>query len=105
MKDLDDGSWILWNYIEIKNNLELTLNAITIKIYEGFVHHDRFIFRMIGDLDDVLEVSINETLLNYNNDEKKIYVKKSYKTMKDYLDKLSKIYGLDLDKQIIYEDD
>jgi hypothetical protein len=105
LKDLEDGSWILWNYIEIKNNLELTLNAITIKITEGFVIHDRFIFDMIENVDDVIEVSIYETLSDNNKEEKKIYAKKSYKTMKEYLEKLSKIYGLDLDKQIIYEND
>jgi hypothetical protein len=105
LKDLEVGSWILWNYKEQNDNLELKLNAITIKIDEGFVYHDKFIFRMVGDLDDVLEVNIYETLSKYNKDERKIYVKNSYKTMKEYLDKLSKIYGLDLDKQIIYEDD
>ena len=105
LKDLEVGSWILWNYIEIKNNLELTLNAITIKITEGFVIHDRFIFDMIENVDDIIEVNIYETLSDNNKDEKKIYAKKSYKTMKEYLEKLSEIYGLDLDKQIIYEND
>lgn len=105
LKDLEDGSWILWNYIEIKNNLELKLNAITIKITEGFVNHDRFIFDMLENVDGVIYVNIYETLSEYNKDEKKIYAKKSYKTMKEYLERLSEIYGLDLDKQIIYEND
>jgi hypothetical protein len=105
LKDLDVGSWILWNYKEHKNNLELKLNAITIKINEGFVTHNRFIFNLFENLDDVIEVNINETLSEYNKNEMKIYSNKSYETMKEYLEKLSLIYGLDLDKQIIYEDD
>jgi len=104
LKDLDVGSWILWNYSpedysqmyigsedQTKNNI--TLNAITIKINDGFIHHKKFIFMLHDKLDDVIEVNM------FNKQ------RKTYKTMKDYLEKLSKIYGLDLDKQIIYEDD
>ena len=105
LKNLDVGSWILWNYTEHLNNIKLKLNAITIKISDGLVHHNKFIFRLTNKFNDVLEVNLRQTLSNDNLDEKKIYANKSYNTMKEYLEKLSEIYGLDLDKQIIYEDD
>jgi len=105
LKNLDIGSWILWNYTEYLNNIKLKLNAITIRINDGFVHHNKFIFRLTDKFNDVLEVNLRQTLSNDNLDEKKIYANKSYNTMKEFLEKLSKVYGLDIDKQIIYEDD
>lgn len=105
LKDTDIGSWILWNYNQSGENCTINLNAITIKINEGFVHHNKFIFNLSDTLDDVIEVDLFETFYKFNKDEKKVYTRKSYKTMKEFLEKLSEIYGLDLDKQIIYEDD
>jgi len=87
MKDLEIGSWILRNY---KDETEI-MNAITIKLEEGIVHHKGFKFIL--------------------KEEPQVYIKRSYgrfdtfKTMYEYLYKLNDIYGLDLDKQIIYEDD
>jgi hypothetical protein len=88
IKDLEKGSWILRNY---KDETGIILNAITIKLEEGIVHHKGFKFIL--------------------KEEPQIYIKRSYgridtyKTMYEYLYKLNDIYGLDLDKQIIYEDD
>ena len=87
LKDLEIGSWILRNY---KDDIEI-MNAITIKITDGIVHHKGFKFIL--------------------KEEPQVYIKRSYgridtcKTMQEYLNKLNKVYGLDLDKQVIYEDD
>jgi hypothetical protein len=51
---------------------------------------------------EVYEVSITQSIINNNE---KLYTRKKYKTLKEFLEKLNKIYGLDLDKQVIYEDD
>lgn len=92
MKDLEIGSWILC----IKKYDNINLNSITIKTSDGLVHHRNFKFSFT-DGKEIVEVSSI-----YDG---KVYVKKTYKTMKEYLEKLSKIYGLNLDKQVIYEDD
>ena len=102
MDNLEIGSWILWVY---KHDLiNKKLNAITIKTNEGLVHHKDFIFQMYSQKTEVYEVSITNTFLNEKMDGK-LYVRKKYETMKEFLEKLNKVYGLDLDKQVIYEDD
>jgi len=100
MINLEIGAWILWIY---KNDMiNQKLNVITIKTNEGLVHHKDFLFQLDSQNPDVYEVSITNTLINSDG---KLYVRKKYKTMKEFLEKLNKIYGLDLDKQVIYEDD
>ena len=89
MKDLESGSWILRNYKDSENGG--MMNAITIKITDGIVHHKGFKFIL--------------------KEEPQVYIKRSFgridtcKTMHEYLNKLNDVYRLDLDKQIIYEDD
>ena len=92
MKDLEIGSWILC----IKKYDIINLNFITIKTSDGMVHHRNFKFNFT-EKEEIVEVSSI-----YNG---KVYIKNTYKTMKEYLEKLSSIYGLDVDKQVIYEDD
>jgi hypothetical protein len=98
MKDMEIGSWILWNYTPIKDN-GIRVNAITIKLQDDIVHHKNFIFRFSIEEDDIIEFSKNALLF-----ENKITIKKSYKTFHEYLLVLNKIYGLDIEKQVIYED-
>jgi hypothetical protein len=97
MKDLEIGSWILC----IKKYDNINLNSITIRTSDGLVHHRNFKFNLPRN-SLPLEKEIVEVSSIYDG---KVYVKKTYKTMKEYLEKLSKIYGLNLDKQVIYEDD
>ena len=100
MKDLEIGSWILC----IKKYDKINLNSITIKTSDGLVHHRNFKFNFPRNFSPLEkeEKEIVEVSSIYDG---KVYVKKTYKTMKEYLEKLSKIYGLNLDKQVIYEDD
>jgi DNA-directed RNA polymerase subunit H (RpoH/RPB5) len=102
MNNLNIGSWILWIYKDDLINKKL--NAITIKTNEGLVHHKNFIFEMYFQKPEVYEVSITHTIINQKIDGK-LYIRKEYKTMKEFLEKLNRVYGLDLDKQVIYEDD
>jgi hypothetical protein len=95
MKDLDVGSWILWVYEDSETKVHL--NAITIKTLDGLVNHQNFIFDFCRTNEQVLEV--------YKTVQGKLVSIKSYITMKEFLEKLNTVYGLDLDKQVIYEDD
>ena len=102
MRNLEIGAWILWIY---KNDMiNQKLNVITIKTNEGLVHHKDFLYGLHSQNPDVYEVSITNTLINEKINGK-LHIRKKYKTMKEFLEKLNKIYGLDLDKQVIYEDD
>ena len=95
MKDLDVGSWILWVYKDPE--IQISLNAITIKTTDCLVNHTNFIFDFHNKNEQVNEV--------YKTNERKLFISKSYTTMKEFLEKLNTIYGLILDKQVIYEDD
>jgi hypothetical protein len=97
---LEIGSWILWIYKDDLINKKL--NAITIRTDEGIIHHKDFLFQSDFQEPEVCEIDVEKTYIKNKN---KLYAKKTYKTMKDYLIVLNKIYGLDLDKQVIYEDD
>jgi hypothetical protein len=95
MKNLDVGSWILWVYKDL--DTEVSLNAITIKTADCLINHTNFIFDFYNKNEQVIEV--------YKTYDRKIYSEKSYITIKEFLEKLNTVYGLDLDKQVIYEDD
>jgi hypothetical protein len=95
IKDLDIGSWILWVYKDPET--QVSLNAITIKTSDCLVNHTNFIFDFYNKNEEVIEV--------YKTYERKLISNKSYSTMKEFLEKLNNIYGLDLDKQVIYEND
>lgn len=95
MKDLDVGSWILWVYKDIETRVHL--NAITIKTSDGLINHTNFIFDFLNNNEQVLEV--------YKTSYGKLVSTKSYTKMKEFLERLNNIYGLDLDKQVIYEND
>jgi hypothetical protein len=120
LSDLDNGSWILWHYKQ--NGKER--NAITIRVNEGFVHHYNFIFDVFNDnfqILDILEYNSEmdpdipyDEIKSYQNNvcdeyiyenNKKTYIFKKYKTFYDFLLKLNKIYGLVIDKQVVYEND
>ena len=102
MINLEIGAWILWVY---KNDMiNQKLNVITIKTNEGLVHHKDFLFQLDSQNPDVYEISITNTFLNEKINGK-LHIRKKYETMKEFLEKLNKVYGLDLDKQVIYEDD
>ena len=98
--DLEIGSWILWVYKDDLINKKL--NAITIRTDEGIIHHKDFLFQSNFQESEVYEIDIEKTYIKNIN---KLYARKTYESMKDYLVVLNKIYGLDLDKQVIYEDD
>jgi hypothetical protein len=100
INSLKIGSWILWIYKDDLINKKL--NAITIRTDEGIIHHKDFLFQSNFQEPEVCEIDVEKT---YIKNKDKLYAKKTYKTMKDYLVVLNKIYGLDLDKQVIYEDD
>ncbi len=109
LKDLENGSWLLRNYIDQYKLAEdkyisIKLNAITIKLEEGFVHHKGFIFNLTNDKNDVIEVDKWRTFFSYEY-EKKIHTFREYRRMPDFLAKLSYIYGLNVKRQVIYEND
>jgi hypothetical protein len=89
IKDLEIGSWILRNYKDPDNGI--MMNAITIKLEDGITHHKSFRFI----LKEEPQVYIKRSFKNYD----------TCKTMYDFLLKLNVVYGLDINKQVIYEDD
>lgn len=108
LSDLDTGSWILWHYKQDGNER----NAITIKLKEGYAHHYNFIFDVFNDnfqifniLEDSSKIDQNVSKEYINENNKKTYVFEKYKTFYDFLLKLNQIYGLIIDKQVIYEND
>lgn len=114
LSDLDEGSWILWD-----NSNEKT-NCITIKLKDGYIHHTDFIYNIFDDKYKVY-VLVPNIFKILNKDEvddqkfdyigsikiqnEKKYVQKVYKNYYDFLIHLNKIYGLDINKQVIYEND
>jgi hypothetical protein len=100
INNLEIGSWILWIYKDELINSKL--NAITIRTDEGIIHHKDFLFQSNFQKPEVCEIDVEKTYIKNKN---KLYARKTYEIMKDYLVVLNKIYGLDLDKQVIYEDD
>jgi hypothetical protein len=80
--NLEVNSWILRTDNKYKRNF----HAITIKTNDGFVHHNGFLFKTNFQVHIIKE-------------------NKTYETMKEYILYLSKSYGFDINKQIIYEND
>ena len=97
---LDIGSWILRK----DYRYGIDINAITIKINDGFVHHSDFYFTFNSKY-DVYILNKRSMFLEENKKDKKILYDKTFDTMREYLLYLSNIYDLNIDKQIIYEDD
>jgi hypothetical protein len=99
MKDLEKGAWILWIY---KNKyINKKLQAITIKMDNGLVHHKEFLYGLTFNDFQVCEIDVDMTY--YKKDT--LVIRKTYKSLRDFLEKLNEIYGLEIDKQVIYEDD
>ena len=96
LTNLEVNSWILRT--DMKYGFDL--HAITIKTNEGFIHHNRFLF---GYNFKVYIISNSHMIIH--NPTKTLYYKKKYETMKEFLLYLSKIYNLNINKQIIYEND
>jgi hypothetical protein len=99
MKNAEIGSWLLNEYLEFG----IPMNSIIIKTIDGLIHHKYFIFSphhtyQIADICDEA-MAIFEYISN------KIWIKKTYVTMEEYLEKLASIYNFDIDKQIIVEDE
>jgi hypothetical protein len=101
LNNLEIGSWILRS----DNQYGLNINAITIKISDGYVHHKDFYFSLYNNCKIYILSRKKYLFLDETNKEQIIWYKKTYDTMKEYLLYLSKIYGLNIDKQIIYEND
>ena len=80
--NLEVNSWILRTDINHKGNS----HAITIKTNDGFVHHNGFFFSN----------NFQVHIINEN---------KIFGIMKEYIIYLSRCYGFDINKQIIYEND
>ena len=97
MKNADIGAWLFNEYIEFG----IPMNSIIIKTMDELVHQKYFIYMQnntyqIVDICDAA-MSVCEYITN------EIWIKKMYKTMKEYLDKLVTIYNLDINKQIIID--
>jgi hypothetical protein len=119
ISDLDIGAWILWHYKQDGKER----NAITIKLKEGYAHHYNFILDVFNKehqvlnivelyskldpdiLDDRMSCLRTKNIGHFMEKEKKTYVHETYKTFFDFLKKLNNIYGLEIDKQVIYEND
>ena len=91
LTNLEVNSWILRTDMKYGFNL----HAITIKTNEGFIHHNGFLF----------DYNFKVYIISNSYMTKTLYYKKKYETMEEFLLYLSNIYGLNIDKQIIYEND
>lgn len=97
LKNLEPYCWIL----RTDKTLNYELNAITIKTEDSFIHHKDFYWNFFSDNDDqILILDKTSTIIN-----KKLTFKKSYTNMGKFLEKLNKVYGLNIDRQVIYEND
>ena len=97
MKNAEIGSWLFNEYIEFG----ILMNSIIIKTVDELVHHKYFIYRPDKKYQIVDICNVAMTVCEYISNE--IWIKKIYKTIKEYLEKLVTIYNLDINKQIIIE--
>ena len=100
LSNLELGSWILRS----DKKYGLDINIITIKINDGYIHHGDFYFSLSNEY-EVYTLSRTKYMFLDENNKNKILYKKTFNTMREYLLYLSNIYGLNIDKQIIYEND
>ena len=97
LKNLEPYCWIL----RTDKTRSYELYAITIKTDDGFIHHKDFYWNFFSEKDDqILILDVTSTIIN-----NKLTFKKSYANMGEFLQKLKKIYGLNIDRQVIYEND
>jgi len=97
LKNLEPYCWIL----RTDKTSSYELNAITIKIEDGFIHHKDFYWNLFSEKDEQIFI-LDKTLTLID---KKITFNKSYANMGEFLKKLKEIYGLNIDRQVIYEND
>jgi hypothetical protein len=97
LKNLEPYCWILRT--DTTNSYEL--NAITMKTDDGFIHHKDFYWNFFSEKDDQILI-LDKTLTLID---KKLIYKKSYANMGEFLQKLKEIYGLNIDRQVIFEND
>jgi len=99
MKNAENGAWLLNENYEFG----IPMNSIIIKTEDELIHHKYFIYRtnIECQIFEICDVAMSELQCMYPN---KIWVKKTYVTMKEYLQKLANIYGLDMDKQVVIEE-
>ena len=79
------------------------MNSIIIKTEDELIHHKYFIYRtnIEYQIFEICDIAMSEFQYFLPN---KVWVKKTYATMKEYLQKLAVIYGLDMNKQVVIEE-
>ena len=99
MKNAENGAWLL----NENDEFGIPMNSIIIKTNDELIHHKYFLYRINIEYQvyEICDVAMSEFQYLYPN---KIWVKKTYVTMKEYLQKLANIYGLDIDKQVVIEE-
>ena len=99
MKNADNGAWLLNENYEFV----IPMNSIIIKTRDELIHHKYFIYRINLEYQiyEICDDTMSEFQYFLPN---KVWVKKTYATMKEYLQKLAVIYGLDMNKQVVIEE-
>ena len=99
MKNADNGAWLLNENYEFG----IPMNSIIIKTEDELIHHKYFIYRtnIEYQIFEICDIAMSEFQYFLPN---KVWVKKTYATMKEYLQKLAVIYGLDMNKQVVIEE-
>jgi len=98
MKNAYIGAWLL----NEKYEFGIPMNSIIIKTMDGLAHHKYFIYTLDKEF-EVFEIC-DTSMCVYEHISNKIWIKNTYLTMKDFLEKLHNIYNLDINKQVILEE-